>query len=246
MMERRDVELVRLPDDAPSSPVNAEDVGRSAAAVFPTEMRKMKKVDEATIAAALGGKSTRFYSETELADNKAMHGERLEDGTFSGKTLTQAIIEQREAREAKFQDAWKQIKMGKNRPLEADELEFLEGLREQEAKKARTVRQSEAAALEAFRSMQGSEAKDVGTDLTAKELRPQPIIRKRAAAKSKIVRAVKPVTKRGTDVASDDLNQHSAISEEHASLGDKADQSSKGGLGGLLGGYGSDSSSDIS
>lgn len=51
-------------------------------------------------------------SETELKQNKEVYGERLEDGTFSGKTLTEAIISQREEKDAKFKDNWKQMKQG--------------------------------------------------------------------------------------------------------------------------------------
>jgi hypothetical protein len=58
------------------------------------------------------GKSTRFLSEAELQKNKAEHGERLEDGTFSGMTLTQSIVAQREERESKFKEKWKMMKQG--------------------------------------------------------------------------------------------------------------------------------------
>lgn len=51
-------------------------------------------------------------SETELQQNKEVYGERLEDGTFSGRTLTEAIIAQREEKDAKFKDNWKQMKQG--------------------------------------------------------------------------------------------------------------------------------------
>lgn len=51
-------------------------------------------------------------SEAELTQNKELYGERLEDGTFSGKTLTEAIIAQREEKDAKFKDNWKQMKQG--------------------------------------------------------------------------------------------------------------------------------------
>ena len=59
-----------------------------------------------------GGKASKFISEAQLEKNVAKHGERLEDGTFSGRTLTEAIIANREEKDAKFKDAWKQMKQG--------------------------------------------------------------------------------------------------------------------------------------
>lgn len=58
------------------------------------------------------GKKTNFVSETELQQNKEIYGERLVDGTFSGKTLTEAIIAQREEKDAKYKDVGRQMKQG--------------------------------------------------------------------------------------------------------------------------------------
>ena len=52
-------------------------------------------------------------SEAQLQERKDQHGECLEDGTFSGRTLTEAIVMQREAKQQKIEDDWKQIKQGK-------------------------------------------------------------------------------------------------------------------------------------
>jgi hypothetical protein len=51
-------------------------------------------------------------SEAELEENKAKHGERLEDGTFAGRTLREALAANKATKEQKFQDAWKQMKQG--------------------------------------------------------------------------------------------------------------------------------------
>ena len=59
-----------------------------------------------------GGKESKFASEAQLEENKAKHGERLEDGTFSGRTLTEAIVANREEKDAKFKETWKQMKQG--------------------------------------------------------------------------------------------------------------------------------------
>lgn len=58
------------------------------------------------------GKTTKFLSEAELQKNRELHGGSLEDGTFAGRTLTQAILAQREEKEQKFQDDWKTMKQG--------------------------------------------------------------------------------------------------------------------------------------
>ena len=58
------------------------------------------------------GKTTKFLSEAELQKNKERHGGSLEDGTFSGRTLTEAILAQREEKEQKFQEGWKTMKQG--------------------------------------------------------------------------------------------------------------------------------------
>jgi hypothetical protein len=59
-----------------------------------------------------GVKSSRFLSETELEENKAKHGERLEDGTFAGRSLQEALAANKATKEETFRDAWKQMKQG--------------------------------------------------------------------------------------------------------------------------------------
>lgn len=59
-----------------------------------------------------GVKASKFMSEAELEANKAVHGERLEDGTFAGRTLREALAANKAEKEQKFQDGWKQMKQG--------------------------------------------------------------------------------------------------------------------------------------
>lgn len=66
----------------------------------------------ATIGRAPGVKASKFMSETELEANKAKHGERLEDGTFAGRTLREALAANKAEKEQQFQDGWKQMKQG--------------------------------------------------------------------------------------------------------------------------------------
>ena len=58
------------------------------------------------------GKTTKFVSEVELQQNKEARGVSREDGTFAGRTLTEAIMAQREEKERKFQEDWKIMKQG--------------------------------------------------------------------------------------------------------------------------------------
>jgi hypothetical protein len=51
-------------------------------------------------------------SEAELQKNKEMHGASLEDDKPAHRSLTEAIMAQREEKEAKFQEAWKVMKQG--------------------------------------------------------------------------------------------------------------------------------------
>lgn len=54
------------------------------------------------------------------------------------------------SQEEEFQQKWKLLKQGKNKPLEADEVEFLEGVAEHEARQERLKRESDALELQSF------------------------------------------------------------------------------------------------
>lgn len=69
----------------------------------------------------------------------------------SNRPLAEILREQKEAKQAKFEDQWKQMKTGKNRPLDEDELEFLDNLIEAENVQRRKVVEEEKKELEAFR-----------------------------------------------------------------------------------------------
>lgn len=69
----------------------------------------------------------------------------------SNKPLAEILREQKEAKQAKFEDQWKQMKTGKNRPLDEDELEFLDNVIEAENFQRRKVVEEEKKELEAFR-----------------------------------------------------------------------------------------------
>lgn len=132
---------------------DVEDVlGRDIASVFPTESKKAALQSDAAQAILLQG-NKKFISETELAEIKSATGGRgrVEDGSIAAdKPLAEILREQRETKEAKFQEQWRQMKTGKNRPLEEDEYVFLDSVAEAEAEQQRRVAAEEAAELDAF------------------------------------------------------------------------------------------------
>ena len=66
----------------------------------------------------------------------------------------QVLREAKEAKESAFQDQWKQMKQGKNRPLDEDELTFLDEVAEAEAARQRAAAQEEENELAAFHAAQ--------------------------------------------------------------------------------------------
>jgi len=130
-----------------------EDVlGRDTASVFPTESKKAALQTDAAQAILQQGKQ-KFISETDLAEIKSITGGRgrVEDGSIAAdKPLAEILREQREAKDAQFKEQWKQMKTGKNRPLDEDELDFLDGVAAAENAKRKKEAEEEAAELDAF------------------------------------------------------------------------------------------------
>jgi hypothetical protein len=76
---------------------------------------------------------------------------RVEDGSIAAdKPLAQVLQDAKDAKEAAFQEGWKQMKVGKNRPLDEDEMGFLDSLAEAEAEQQRQVAREEADELAAY------------------------------------------------------------------------------------------------
>ncbi|GAB4818646.1 hypothetical protein N2152v2_005692 [Parachlorella kessleri] len=152
-MDRRPVELVRV--EREEQYFDREEVlGRDATSVFPTEAKKAATLDPEALKAAIGG-DRKFISASEvrsqLEEIKARRGLTVEDGTLApSKPLAEVLREAKEAKEQAFQDMWKQMKQGKNRPLDEDELEFLDSVADAAAEQERAVRQQEEEALAAF------------------------------------------------------------------------------------------------
>mmetsp|Transcript_40357 Transcript_40357/g.48923 ORF Transcript_40357/g.48923 Transcript_40357/m.48923 type:complete len:246 (-) Transcript_40357:127-864(-) len=126
-------------------------LGRDVTSVFPNEAAP----DDPTsgFQEALG--AVKFVTETELAAIKKGRGERVEDGTVESlKSLADVLAENKQAKEDEFQEKWKQMKTGKNRPLDEEEIEFFEELHEQEKQKNQAVKEQEEEALLSFQVAQ--------------------------------------------------------------------------------------------
>ncbi|WIA30040.1 hypothetical protein OEZ86_000135 [Tetradesmus obliquus] len=147
MDERRGVDMVRL--EQPEEVYDVEEVlGRDAASVFPSMHAQLDPTEQ--LKAAVGAK--RFVTEAELEEIKKARGLNVDDGTASAdKPLAEVLAERKQAKQDAFDAQWKQMKTGKNRPLDADELEFYDSLAQQEAEAHRRIRQEEAEELVAFR-----------------------------------------------------------------------------------------------
>ena len=117
-------------------------LGRDTASVFPTMAQaNAEKVVTAT-QSVLG--SMNFVTETELEEIKAKRGGLLrpEDGTAAPeRSLWEAIQEAKEAKERAFQEGWKTMKQGQNKPLDEEEAEFLDDMMDQRREEDRRRRE---------------------------------------------------------------------------------------------------------
>ena len=128
--------------------------GRDAAEVFPRAVAAAAGVQAAALQAAAG--AVRFVTEAELVAEKEGGG----GGGGGGgalRPLAQVLEENREKKEAEFQEKWRTMKEGKNRPLDADEVDFLEGLEAAEQDRRRAAEAEEEEGLLAFQLAQAEE-----------------------------------------------------------------------------------------
>ncbi|KAK9835383.1 hypothetical protein WJX81_006182 [Elliptochloris bilobata] len=146
--ERRPVEMIRLPREEQIFEREAV-LGRNASSVFPRESAAAAGADAAATKASLG--ALRFITETELEAIKAERGGRVEDGAVApSKPLAEVLREAKEAKEEAFQAMWRQMKTGKNRPLDADEAEFIDAIVERDRLRNSSARAEDATAMEAY------------------------------------------------------------------------------------------------
>mmetsp|Transcript_35831 Transcript_35831/g.49733 ORF Transcript_35831/g.49733 Transcript_35831/m.49733 type:complete len:227 (+) Transcript_35831:268-948(+) len=120
-------------------------LGRDTSSVFPSEAQT-----DTSIKDNIGG--LKFVTESELAEIKAARGECVEDGTASqDKHLAQVLAENKEKKEEAFQEIWRSMKVGKNRPLDDDEADFYDHVAKQSWQKERGIQEDEEEELAAFK-----------------------------------------------------------------------------------------------
>jgi len=132
-------------------------LGRDIKSVFPTESKRAVLESDAAKAILEQG-SKKFITESELAEITAASRRRDGDGDGDGdgaptKPLAQILLDQRAEKEARFQEQWKQMKIGKNRPLDEDELQFLDSFWKAEAEEVKRRAQEEQVEIEEFQKL---------------------------------------------------------------------------------------------
>ena len=216
--------LVRVSE--PERVYDAEKVlGRDARSVFPSLSDERATTSGTTT--IIG--TSKFVTESELQAMRAARGtERAgEDECAPSKPLYQVLLERKEAKEQEFQENWASMKVGKNKPLDAEEAEFLDEMEnERRAAEAKRKRE-ENEELERFKRLQGSTNASVSVareEPSAASARPvvAVVARKKPVARAVVVRAKERET--GEEKSGDDVKPSD-------------DAPSTGGLGALLGDY---------
>ncbi|GMH33042.1 hypothetical protein BSKO_00876 [Bryopsis sp. KO-2023] len=178
-MERLPVEMIRLPAEEEEEPEDEGPVGRDAASVFPNEARAQQEAQTEQLLEAVG--AGRFISETELEEIRTQGlSAKTETGQIlPERPLAEVLAENKRKKEEEFQDQWKQMKQGKNRPLDADEFEFIDTLHQNEVDRSRRMEEEEKTELDAFKAAveanaeQNLESRDSGAETTAPARKPK-------------------------------------------------------------------------
>ncbi|KAL3160520.1 hypothetical protein ABBQ32_010824 [Trebouxia sp. C0010 RCD-2024] len=144
--EARKVELIRMPRQ--EQVFEREQVfGRDASSVFPTEGQKAAAEAAEVLKSKLG--ANRFISESEIQELQKEYGKNTE-GSEATKPLAHILLEAKQAKDEAFQNQWKQMKQGKNRPLDEEEVQFVDALEAARREKEQAERKQELDALEAY------------------------------------------------------------------------------------------------
>ncbi|KAL6768209.1 hypothetical protein ACKKBF_B38210 [Auxenochlorella protothecoides x Auxenochlorella symbiontica] len=163
MEESRPMEMIRIPAEEQVFEREAV-LGRDATSVFPTESVKAEVESRANAFKALFGDDRRFVTESELRDIQDAQNQRSAEEVAASKPLAEVLRDAKEAKESAFQETWKQMKTGKNRPLDEEELEFFDAVAEAEALKRRREQEEEAAELDSFRRLRQEQEEGLRSD----------------------------------------------------------------------------------
>eukprot|EP00210_Caulerpa_lentillifera_P001662 g1597.t1 len=146
-MARRPVEMIRIPQEDADDVLDTD--SRDVASVFPTEVRSSEVDEVQRIEDAV---KTRFISETELQESREsdqwVNYGRQED---AGKSLAEILAENKKRKDDEFQEQWKAMKQGKNRPLDTEDFEFVDSVFQEEAKKTKEQFAQREQDIEEFR-----------------------------------------------------------------------------------------------
>ncbi|KAA6427960.1 MAG: hypothetical protein FRX49_02622 [Trebouxia sp. A1-2] len=140
------VELVRVPRQEQVYEREAV-FGRDASSVFPTEGQKAAAEAKEALKSKLG--ANRFISETEIQELQKEYGGTGE-ASEPIKPLAHILLEAKQAKDEAFQNQWKQMKQGKNRPLDEEEVQFVDALEAASRDREQEQRKQELDALEAY------------------------------------------------------------------------------------------------
>ncbi|KAI8106078.1 hypothetical protein M9435_000627 [Picochlorum sp. BPE23] len=229
----RRVDLVRVVNPLDQGEDEKGGAGRRAAAeVFPRESKKalLESAKEKGLV-----KDSRFVRESELGGNQEGPGGAPREGRDS-RPLADILLEQREVKQAKFEEGWKVMKTGKNRPLDEEEAGFLEQLLENEAHVEKRIMEEEKNEIQAFREAAAhAREKSKGASVAPKvEGSSVPSSRKRPSTllMKERIKVCKPESKKNDDNNSETNDTKNASGDE--------DDDTGGVLQSLLGGYGSE------
>ena len=225
----RGVELVRV---EPEERVFDRErvLGRDTTSVFPSlaNANDDDDNDSPSTSGAPPKLVSKFVTESELHElRKQGIDQAAKDAhNASYKPLYQVLAEAKERQELEFADQWTEMKIGKNRPLDAEEFEFLSKVEDEQREIELKRKREEMSELEVFRKTQQA-SEGVARMVDENKTAPAPACVVARRAKPKIAIKSKAKAPQPTPEVVDD---ESKISSDAG-----------GGLGGLLGDYGSDS-----
>jgi len=216
-------------------------LGRDTESVFPTELHQDAVLDAEKMKEALG--SVKFVTETEVEEIKLKEKDGNGEEIASAKPLAQILTEKKQLKDDEFQEQWKLMKQGKNRPLDADELDFLDSVEAKKRKAEDSRRVEEETELLEFQLAREQALQTRSSSLQpphkAKQTLHHPSKKTKKAASSSMMIRVKPKVKVAPAVQA----KPKLPEPEPAALEKQADDegAAGAGLGSLVADYGSDS-----
>ncbi len=173
--ERSNVEMIRIVprkgEDEELFDVEKE-LGRDVTSVF----GKSSFEEEEGEGKKAVNMSSKFVTASELErlrkERAGKGGDEMNDDKNEqpAKPLWQILQEQKDLKEEKFQEGWKTMKEGKNRPLEEDEIEFLDEVEAQKRANEKRKREEEKELSKQFKLARAkSNSKSAAEDVVKKK-----------------------------------------------------------------------------